>query len=29
MCYAELDELMDAEQAMARLRSEGKRASVC
>jgi hypothetical protein len=29
MCYAELDELMDAEQAMATLHSEGKRAYVC
>jgi hypothetical protein len=29
MCYAELDELMDAEQALAKLRREGKRAYVC
>jgi hypothetical protein len=29
MCYAELDELMEAEQAVAQLRREGKRAYVC
>jgi hypothetical protein len=29
MCYAELDELMEADKAVAQLRREGKRAFVC
>jgi hypothetical protein len=29
MCYAKLDELMEAEKAIAILRREGKRAYVC
>jgi hypothetical protein len=29
MCYAKLDELMEAENAVAKLRREGKRAFVC
>jgi hypothetical protein len=29
MCYAELDELMEADKAVAQLRREGKRAYVC